>query len=57
MEKFKEIPKQPSKEKLIELTEKVHDEDVPNWTTSEMIEAFKALKTVSFYWYRDERFL
>ena len=54
---LKPLPEIPDKERLLELLDRTHAPMVQNWTMSEQVEMFKALKAVAFLWYRDERFL
>lgn len=51
------IPDAPQKSQVLSLLQKKHTSDVPNWTTKEQQEAFKVLKLLAFFWFRDEDFL
>jgi len=55
--RFNSIPPQPDKSRIISLLDKNHAHNVQDWTTAEQIEMVEALRAVSFYWYRDERFI
>lgn len=53
----KEIPSAPNKEQVVKLLNKTHMKRVQNWTMKDQQEAFEALRTLSFLWYRDESIL
>ena len=47
-------PEFPDKELTLELLSKVHDKDIPNWTTKEQEEAYIQLQALTFYFFRTE---
>ena len=48
------IPKYPDYHQINDLLNKTHVDGIPNWTTQEQMDAYKALQTLMFYWFRKE---
>jgi len=48
------IPNNPDKEEILRLLNKLHDKDVPNWTTSDQLNVYKQLQSLTFNWFRVE---
>ena len=48
------MPKEPNQQQMQELLNKLHIENIPNWTTQDQLDAYMQLQSLMFYWFRKE---
>lgn len=51
------LPEVPDKDRIIELLKQTHCPAMPNWTTADKEEAYNALYSLAFYYYRTDKIL
>lgn len=54
MKIFNKIPDYPDEAEILKLLNKTHEEDVPNWTSSDKLKAYEMLNTLAFHFFRKE---
>lgn len=48
------VTKIPDKTEVLRLLAKLHDINVPNWTSQDQINAYDQLQSLAFHWFRCE---